>query len=125
MIGSGPALSLSTNPSRARHELDALLREVAWPGDAEGAVLAVHEALMNADRHAGGATQAVARIDGSTVVVEIHDGGPGFDLDGHARHTPDPLAERGRGLWLISQIADGWQVDRSHGRTCLRLRFES
>ncbi|MGH9278727.1 MAG: ATP-binding protein [Acidimicrobiales bacterium] len=126
MLGSGLAqsCSLPPNPSDARHELQALLSASAWPGDADAVVLAVHEAIMNSELHAGGATAATAQTDGTTVVVEVHDGGPGFDIDGHARHPPDPLAERGRGLWLISQIAHGWELERQCGRTCLRLVFQ-
>jgi anti-sigma regulatory factor (Ser/Thr protein kinase) len=114
---------LSPNPTQARRELLALLRGSGWPGDVEGVCLAVHEAIMNSERHAGGATSAVARTNGQTLVVEVHDAGPGFDIDRYADRPPEPLAEQGRGLWLISQIADGWQVDRSGGKTRLQLTF--
>lgn len=122
--GSAHTRPLSPDAARAREELQALLDAAAWPGDTDAVCLAVHEALMNSERHAGGATEAVARTEGTRVIVEIHDDGPGFDIDRHAREAPDPLAERGRGLWLISQLADGWQVDRRRGTTCLRLVFE-
>jgi anti-sigma regulatory factor (Ser/Thr protein kinase) len=87
-------------------------------------VLAVHEALMNSQRHAGGATAAMVGLDGPAVVVEVRDEGPGFDVARHAEAAPDPMAERGRGLWLISQLANSWEVLRFDDETCLRLRFD-
>jgi anti-sigma regulatory factor (Ser/Thr protein kinase) len=116
--------ALSPVPAQARRELEALLESTDWPGEIDGIVLAVHEALINSQRHAGGATSAVAAVqDASALVVEVRDEGPGFHVDEHVGRLPDPLAERGRGLWLITQIAAGWEVQR-HGReTCLRLRF--
>jgi anti-sigma regulatory factor (Ser/Thr protein kinase) len=116
---------LPPTPTEARHELYSILEEWAWPGDTDGVVLAVHEAIMNSERHAGGATRALARTDGDVVEVEIHDEGPGFDVAGHTLGPPDPLAERGRGLWLISQIADRWQLDRDGGENCFRLLFRA
>jgi anti-sigma regulatory factor (Ser/Thr protein kinase) len=101
-----------------------MLEQRAWPGNVDGVVLAVHEALTNADLHGGGTTSATAHVEDSTVlVVEVRDRGPGFDVEQHARHPPDPLAERGRGLWLITQTADEWEVDTRGRETCLRLRF--
>ncbi len=118
------ARALPPSPSAARRELQSLLESARWPGDVEGVVLAVHEALMNSQRHAGGATSATVGLDGPAVVVEVRDSGPGFDVDRHARVPPDPMAERGRGLWLISQLADSWDVRRVEHETCLRLRFD-
>ena len=116
---------LSAQPSRARQELQSLLESAGWPGDVEAVVLAVHEAIMNSMRHAGGAISATAGLEGSELVVEVCDGGPGFDVDEHSGQAPDPLAERGRGLWLIRQIAAGWKVERRDGETCLRLCFQA
>ncbi len=110
-------------PAPARRELQAHLEAAEWPGDVESVVLAVHEALINAHDHAGGATCARVGLDGSDVLVEVHDEGPGFDVARHLSHPPDTLAERGRGLWLIGQLADSWDVRRHQGQTCFSLRF--
>ena len=116
--------ALSPVAQEARHQLRSILEEKAWPGNVDGIVLAVHEALTNADLHGGGATSATAHVqDSSVLVVEVRDRGPGFDVDGHASHPPDPLAERGRGLWLITQTATEWELDTRGRETCLRLRF--
>ena len=118
--------ALSPIPAQARRELHSLLEESDWPGDVDEIVLAVHEALINAQRHAGGATSATAAVqDSSALVVEVRDKGPGFDVNDHASDPPDPLAERGRGLWLITQIAAAWEVRRSGPETCFRLCFSA
>jgi anti-sigma regulatory factor (Ser/Thr protein kinase) len=62
---------------------------------------------------------------GRALVVEVCDLGPGFDLAAHARRRPDALSDRGRGLWLISQLCTSWELDRRDGETCLRLYFDS
>lgn len=119
---AGP-YALSPSPVRARHELQALLQSAAWDGDVDAVVLAVHEALSNSHRHGGGVRAASVKLDGEQVVVEVRDGGPPFDARRHTHRPPDPYAERGRGLWLISQIAQSWEVHRQRGENRLQLRF--
>ena len=115
--------ALSCHPARGRRQLRSFLRDAGWPGDVEAVVLAVHEALMNSFQHAGGCTSALAGLDDLELVVEVRDAGPGFDLDRFTGQPPSTLAERGRGLWLISRIADRYQVERRNGTTCFRLAF--
>ncbi len=115
--------TLPPAPAAARRELQSLLEGAGWPGDVDCVLLAVHEALINSHRHAGGATSAHASLDGKDLVVEVRDEGPGFDVDRHASQPPEVMAERGRGLWLISQLADSWDVRRDAGEVCLSLRF--
>src|SRR5919199_918695 len=99
---------LSPQPARARRELRSFLESKAWPGDVDAVVLAVHEALINSVDHAGGINSALAKIQGRAVVVEVSDQGPGFEPKPPVT-PPDPLAERGRGLWLIDQLAASWE----------------
>ena len=110
-------------PGPGRRELQALLDEADWPGDVDSVLLAVHEALMNSHRHGGGAVSAQASLKGHDLVVEVRDRGPGFDVARHASDPPEAMAERGRGLWLISQIADSWDVRHDEGVTCFSLCF--
>jgi len=116
------ARTLSGSPTRARSELRALLATAGWPGDAESAVLAVHEALTNAIEHGGGIRGVTAAIRGTVLEVEVGDHGQGFAIR-RLDARPDPLSERGRGLWLISRIADTWDLTTTPAGTCLRLRF--
>lgn len=99
-----------------------MLTDAAWPGDVDNAVLAVHEALTNAIEHGGGVRSVTAAVEGTVLEVAVCDGGSGFAVRGW-NDRPDPLSERGRGLWLISRIADNCDVDTTAHGTCLRLRF--
>lgn len=114
---------LSATPVEARQEIQSLLEAADWCGDVDGVVLAVHEALTNALRHGGGVLSAVAAMNGDELLVEVKDAGPPFDANCHTHRPPDPFAERGRGLWLINQIAQGLELSRRRGHNCLRLRF--
>ena len=117
-------VSLPLRPSPARRELARLLADAGWGGDIDAVILAVHEAMVNAQRHAGGVTAATAGLDRRTVVVKVSDRGPGFSLP-ESTGVPDIDAERGRGLFLIQRLADDVRVvsaDREHS---LLLRFEA
>jgi anti-sigma regulatory factor (Ser/Thr protein kinase) len=114
---------LSPQPATARRQMGRLLADAGWDGDADTVILAVHEALVNAQRHAGGVTGACVSLDGSTVVVEVRDQGRGFDVP-DSSEMPDPSAERGRGLFLIRRLADRAHVSRSGRDVCLHMRFE-
>ncbi len=116
------ARRISGSPARARSELRALLATAQWPGDVDAAVLAVHEALTNAIDHGGGVRQVTAAVEGAVLEVEVCDTGHGFSV-GTWDSRPDPLSERGRGLWLISCLADGYDVTTTSAGTCMRLRF--
>jgi serine/threonine-protein kinase RsbW len=116
-------VDLPTEPAAARRVLTRLLDDAAWEGDPDAVVLAVHEAMANAQRHAGGVTRATAALDGRDLVVRVTDGGRGFRLPQSA-DMPDPSAERGRGLYLIRRLADRVDVVRSGREVCLELRFE-
>ena len=114
---------LSTQPAEARRQMGQLLAESDWDGDADIVILAVHEAMVNAQRHAGGVTAATVSLDGPAVVVEVRDKGRGFDVP-ESPDMPDPAAERGRGLFLIRRLADRADVVKRNGEFCLSLRFE-
>lgn len=116
-------VELSRQPAVARRELARLLADEAWEGDVDGVILAVHEAMVNSQRHAGGVTRAGACIDSDSVVIEICDRGRGFKVP----ETPsiaDVSAERGRGLFLIRHLAADARVARVGPDMCLTLRFE-
>jgi anti-sigma regulatory factor (Ser/Thr protein kinase) len=116
-------VQLPAQPVAARRQLARLLDDAGWDGDTDAVVLAVHEAMVNAHRHAGGVRRATAALDGRAVVVEIADGGQGFRVPDSPK-MPDIAGETGRGLYLISRLADQAEVVRSDGEVCLVLRFE-
>lgn len=114
---------LSPQPAEARRQVGRLMADAGWIGDTDAVTLAVHEAIVNADRHGGGLTRACASMDRGAVVVEVCDGGRGFDVPASSV-LPDATAERGRGLFLIRRLASEADVSRSGAEVCLHLRFE-
>ena len=115
-------LELPPQPGAARRELARLLHDTHWPGDADGALLAVHEAMVNSQRHAGGVTRATAGFEGRSLVVDICDRGRGFAVP-ESPQLADTAAERGRGLFLIRHLASDAHVERAGGDVHLMLTF--
>lgn len=99
-----------------------MLDDTHWPGDADGAILAVHEAMVNAQRHGGGVTRATAGFDGRSLVVQVCDRGRGFDVP-ESPELADTAAEQGRGLFLIRHLASDAHVERAGGDVQLVLTF--
>ena len=117
-------VELSPQPTVARRELAQLLADAGWDGDVDAALLAVHEAMVNAQRHAGGVRRATAWVDDGRLTVEVSDRGRGFDIP-DSPEQPDATAERGRGLFLIRRLAADAEVGvRGRNDVCLLLGFE-
>ncbi len=116
-------INLSLSPAVARRQVEALLEDEGWAEEVCDVVLAVHEALVNAGRHGGGARRAEAAVDDWGVVILVADRGSGFDAKRFVHRPPDPMAERGRGLWLISRLATSYEVRTTGTGTELIMRF--
>jgi anti-sigma regulatory factor (Ser/Thr protein kinase) len=87
-------------------------------------VLAVHEAITNADIHGGGVVRVQVGVEGGALIVRVCDRGPGFDVTGRRPVPYDEFAEGGRGLCLIQQVASRVEGRRDGDEFCLHLRFE-
>lgn len=102
----------------ARRALTRDLRSLGTPTWAVDEVaLVVSELLGNAVRHAaplgGGDVVLRWRLVPGAVEVEVVDGGGG---DVRVRH-PGPDATSGRGMHLVSEVADAWGTsDDGHGQ---------
>jgi len=87
-------------------------------------LLVVSELCSNAVRHASGAPGSLvlrAWAEGDAVVVEVEDDGGGFELHGlYDDETPDPEAERGRGLYVVEALTDEMSVRRNGGTTVVQ-----
>lgn len=117
-------LTLSEQPAVARRQLTDTLTSADWPKESiESVHLAVHEALVNAQRHGGGVCRATAGFDAQALIVEVWDRGGGFPIP-RTPATPDSWSEHGRGLFLMCCLAADVQGLRKDGEVCLRLRFE-
>ena len=92
------------------------------PADADDLLLVVSELCTNAVRFGSGAPGSLsvrAWADADAVVLEVSDDGRGFDwrpMD----EVPDPDSDEGRGLFLVSTLADQVDVSRDGDRTVVR-----
>ncbi|WP_371616776.1 ATP-binding protein [Streptomyces sp. NBC_00454] len=90
--------------------------------------VALSEACANAVEHGGcgasphgsvpegaGAYHVTAYLDGDRCRIEVSDSGPGFPPSTVARRRPS-LAEHGRGLHLIAELADHVRFRNRPGR---------
>ena len=55
-------ISLPLVPAAARRQLESLLRDHSWTAGTDTIALALHEALVNANRHGGGVRRVEAAI---------------------------------------------------------------
>lgn len=102
-----------------RHEITAYLRRHADPdSDLDSAELVVSEMLGNLARHAGGPAWVSLTWPGEMPVVTVRDLGPGFDpslVTTIDFDDIDPLAESGRGLFLITALAPAVEAAERRG----------
>jgi anti-sigma regulatory factor (Ser/Thr protein kinase) len=84
-------------------------------------VLAVHEAAVNTLTHGGGPGRLRIWPDGDALVCEISGGGV-IDQPLVGRVRPSLEQERGRGTWLIQQVADLAQFRSDESGTTVRIR---
>jgi len=104
----------------------------SFPGDRE--TLGHHinvvltEALVNAIKHANTSepdTEVQIRInvrDGE-LVIRVYDNGLGFDLDlVPCSSCPDPLNEKGRGLFIIRSLMDSVEYKKANGGNVLEMK---
>lgn len=73
-------------------------------------VLIVSELSSNAVRHGGGGGRLRLWVDGSALVCEVSDSGPGLRRP-PPTDRPEPSSPNGRGLWLVHRYADTIEVD--------------
>lgn len=85
-----------------------LRRHAEADSDVEGAEVAFSELLTNAVKHAPG--PAWIHLDWSErqPCVDVHDLGPGFELD--TTLPEDPFALGGRGLFIVSHLTEELEV---------------
>ena len=122
-----------------RHRIVGCLRALAAPGsDLTDAEIVVGELLSNALAHAGGQTWVSLRWDGAHPTLSLADVGPepapalgGGRLTTDADRTlraelpTDPLADGGRGLYLITRLArDVAVAPRATGGSVLSVTLD-
>jgi len=84
----------------------------------DAVVLAVEEAMTNALLHSGARDDLEIHLqfDDGDLVAEVRDHGTGFDIDRFdPDRLPDPLAQSGRGLYLIARLTDAMELTSDEG----------
>ena len=114
-----------SSTGRLLEALQALpCRQSCVAQQAPGLALAAAEALTNIVRHGLPlrAISASVEVSDDRVVVELRDSGREFDMCGGAAELPpDPLAEHGRGLYLIRESVDACGYRRAGAENVHRL----
>jgi len=90
--------------------------------DAQDLLLVVSELCTNAVRFSSGTPGALALRawgDSDAIVLEVTDDGSGFEWAG-VDDIPEPDADEGRGLFLVSTLVDKVEVVRDGERTVVR-----
>ncbi len=110
----------------ARHLLRDWLEFVPVEPDAvDSLLLAASELCSNAVRHSTGSpasVQLLAWAEADTVVIEVSDdGGEIRWMDPRADDLPDPEAEQGRGLFLVSVLVDDVSCRVEGDRAIIRI----
>ncbi|MFZ0032660.1 MAG: ATP-binding protein [Candidatus Cybelea sp.] len=82
--------------------LAVVRRHSGWSLDDSVAKLIYTELIGNVVRHAPGAVEVRLHCDGQSLLLDVSDRGPGFEL---APRLPGILLENGRGLFLVAQFA--------------------
>ena len=108
---------------RARDALEALRGQVSEQR-IDDLRLVVSELVTNSVRHAhlDSTDRITLRVETgpTTIRVEIHDGGSGFEAVGRPASI---YQEGGWGLYLVSQIADRWDVSTDDDGTTVWLEL--
>ncbi|MFJ3832201.1 ATP-binding protein [Streptomyces sp. NPDC090046] len=104
--------------------LDSLPWEDASAADtAHSVLLSVSELVTNAHLHAEGTAHLVLSWDGVCVHVSVADGDPRLPRPKEADADGDVGATSGRGLGIVTVLADSWDVHACHGGKAITACF--
>jgi anti-sigma regulatory factor (Ser/Thr protein kinase) len=95
----------ATAPGEARHAVRATLIRWRLPALVESCVLTVSELVTNAVRYGLPPLSLVMRRRKGAVRIEVNDARP-EPMRAMGRIEPDKLAESGRGLGIVREVAD-------------------
>jgi anti-sigma regulatory factor (Ser/Thr protein kinase) len=99
------------------------LRPIGTPdSDFDGAEIIFGELVTNALRHSGSAAVARVRCEQQHLVLEVRDGGEGFDLE-RAAGPGHSDAEGGRGLMIAQKLAADLRVESNDGAFVVKARL--
>ena len=112
----------TTSVTDARRDLYAWLEAHGTGGPrVPDLLLALTELATNAVRAARTAVEVRCWLAPDAVMLEVTDDGPGFDASiPRSSRDLDPLAERGRGLFLVAALVDECTIESGPNGTIVR-----
>lgn len=108
-------------PGQMRRIATAYLR--LWKLDdlADTARVLVSELVTNAFQHGAGEVVDVRlSVTAADLCIEVDDGSPWIPR----RYADEPLAQGGRGLFLVNSLADAWGITEDGARVWCLLRHD-
>lgn len=109
------------SPGQARSAVRAFCKEHDFDGLQDDAELLASEVMTNACRMATEPVTMVLVADDESLVVIIGDNSTN-PLPA-ARRVSDPLAESGRGLYVVDQLASAWGTSKTGDRKNVWFRL--
>lgn len=103
----------ATSALAQRHHLAEVVRQHSgWGVDEVAAKVVFTELVGNVVLHAPGPVEVTLECDGESVLLNVSGQGPAFRFD---PKLPDSLAERGRGLYIVSRFATEVRIETNKG----------
>jgi anti-sigma regulatory factor (Ser/Thr protein kinase) len=99
------------DPRTARVGVSDAMSPTVRTAVADTMALVVSELVTNAILHGGGAANVSLWMEPASLVVTVHDDGPGID-DPFAGLRPPDLPRRGAGLWVTHHLCDRVAIER-------------
>lgn len=108
---------------RVRSDMGELAGHAGLRERAADVMLAIDELVANAREHGRPPIVVDAWADGR-LVIEVSDGGQGFETEpSWPSRPPSPAESRGRGLWIVRQLADNVHVHTGPKGTRVRMEL--
>ena len=118
--------SIGGDPSeiaQIRHDVKALAATSGFSDRADDVALTLDELIANAQEHGTPPIDVEAWSDGR-LILEVFDRGAGFDRpEIWKNHPPPPSGQRGRGLWIVRQLADRVEISSNFNGTRVHVEF--
>jgi serine/threonine-protein kinase RsbW len=108
------------------HELGGFSGDLETLGHHLNVVLT--EALVNAIKHANAAdpdkeVHIRITVSDKELLIRVFDNGTGFDINLHpSTACPDPLNEKGRGIFIIRSLMDSVEYKKANGGNVLEMK---
>lgn len=115
------SVGTAVTSTEARRLVSAWIPD-SWRARADDVVLATHELVTNSLR-VSPAAELASWTDGTTLVVEVIDRGPGLRDETLGYVPPGVDLDGSRGMWLAWSLADDVAVASDHSGTGIRLYF--